>query len=62
MLSHWEVRKSNLLASMFMAVTLNESKAEYVDLDADDVYCISGTAPLKNKVGLKDQDLLDVEC
>jgi len=47
---------------MFMAVTLNESKAEYVDLDADDVYCISGTAPLKNKVGLKDQDLLDVEC
>jgi len=27
--------------------------------DADDVYCISGTAVLKNKAGITDQDLLD---
>ena len=27
--------------------------------DADDVYCIPGTAVLKNKVGITDQDQLD---
>ena len=27
--------------------------------DADDVYCIPGTAVLKNKAGITDQDLLD---
>ena len=27
--------------------------------DADDVYCIPGTAVLKNKAGIKNQDLLD---
>jgi len=27
--------------------------------EADDVYCIPGTAVLKNKVGITDQDLLD---
>ena len=27
--------------------------------DADDVYCIPGTAVLKNKAGITNQDLLD---
>jgi hypothetical protein len=27
--------------------------------DADDVYCFPGTAVLKNKAGITDQDLLD---
>ena len=27
--------------------------------DADDVYCIPGTAVLKNKAGITDQDQLD---
>jgi cell filamentation protein len=27
--------------------------------DADDVYCIPGTAVLKNKAGITQQDLLD---
>ena len=27
--------------------------------DADDVYCIPGSAVLKNKAGITDQDLLD---
>ena len=27
--------------------------------DADDVYCIQGTAVLKNKAGITDQDQLD---
>ena len=27
--------------------------------DADDFYCIPGTAVLKNKAGITDQDLLD---
>ncbi len=31
--------------------------------DADDVYCIPGTAVLKNKAGITDQDQLDeYEC
>ena len=36
-----------------------KSKRNMSRYDADDVYCIPGTAVLKNKAGITQQDLLD---
>jgi cell filamentation protein len=36
-----------------------KSKRSMSRYDADDVYCIPGTAVLQNKAGIKNQDLLD---